>query len=46
VKARKAEKTAIKENTETYLADLLLLLFAAIGFAPGGSSPTLVQTKT
>jgi hypothetical protein len=25
---------------------LLLLLFTAIGFAPGGSSPTLVQTKT
>jgi hypothetical protein len=25
---------------------LLLLLFTAIGSAPGGSSPTLVQTKT
>jgi hypothetical protein len=25
---------------------ILLLLFTAIGFAPGGSSPTLVQTKT
>jgi hypothetical protein len=25
---------------------LLLLLFTAIGFAPDGSSPTLVQTKT
>jgi hypothetical protein len=25
---------------------LLLLLFTAIAFAPGGSSPTLVQTKT
>jgi hypothetical protein len=24
---------------------LLLLLFTAIGFAPGGSSPTLVETK-
>jgi hypothetical protein len=25
---------------------LLVLLFTAIGFAPSGSSPTLVQTKT
>jgi hypothetical protein len=25
---------------------VLLLLFTAIGFAPGDSSPTLVQTKT
>jgi hypothetical protein len=25
---------------------LLLYLFTAIGFAPGGSSPILVQTKT
>jgi hypothetical protein len=25
---------------------ILLLLFTEIGFAPGGSSPTLVQTKT
>jgi hypothetical protein len=25
---------------------LLLLLFTAVGFAPGGSSPALVQTKT
>jgi hypothetical protein len=25
---------------------LLLLLFTAIGFAAGGSSPTLVHTKT
>jgi hypothetical protein len=28
-----------------YLLLLLLLLFTAIGFAPGGSSPTLVQKK-
>jgi hypothetical protein len=25
---------------------LFIYLFTAIGFAPGGSSPTLVQTKT
>jgi hypothetical protein len=25
---------------------IIIYLFTAIGFAPGGSSPTLVQTKT
>ena len=29
----------------TYTRLLLLLLFTAIGLSPGGSSPTLVQTK-
>jgi hypothetical protein len=29
-----------------YYYYLFIYLFTAIGFAPGGSSPTLVQTKT
>jgi hypothetical protein len=36
----------IKVTFIVLLLLLLLLLFTAIGFAPGGSSPTLVQTKT
>jgi hypothetical protein len=33
-------------SAQNLLLLLLLLLFTAIEFAPGGSSPTLVQTKT
>jgi hypothetical protein len=32
-------------SSELLLLLLLLLLFTAIGLSPGGSSPTLVQTK-
>jgi hypothetical protein len=33
------------EKSGLLLLLLLLLLFTAIGLSPGGSSPTLVQTK-
>jgi hypothetical protein len=39
-----------KRETRSWMMLLLLLLFiylfTAVGFAPGGSSPTLVQAKT
>jgi hypothetical protein len=34
-----------EENRKLLLLLLLLLLFTAIGLSPGGSSPTLAQTK-
>jgi hypothetical protein len=42
-------KTLLKTDIDTVLLLLLLvllLLFTTIAFAPGGSSPTLEQTKT
>jgi hypothetical protein len=46
IKWKIANVVTTKMGSSARLLLLLLLLFTAIGFAPGGSSPALVQTKT